>query len=167
MVQLFLELVVVDFGADLLHVDVRHLPLVEFLVANFGRNVLHQVMSRRCGLVGAWLRLVLNGKQRLGLRLVHGPHILGGVEARLIILSFRRVQTPVEHSRLRPAVNFVQRGAARLLVPALSSGLHLLIRHVNVAAKVVLVAIIIPQSLMHFIYDKNYVKTIMVIILLY
>ena len=131
MVQLFLELVVVDFGADLLHVDVRHLPLVEFLVANFGRNVLHQMMSRRCGLVGAWLRLVLNGKQRLGLRFVHGPHILGSVEARLIILSFRRVQTPapVERSRLRLAVNFVQRGAAHLLVPALSSGLHLLIRY--------------------------------------
>ena len=45
MVQLFLELVVVDFGADLLHVDVRHLPLVELLVANFGWDVLEQVRS--------------------------------------------------------------------------------------------------------------------------
>lgn len=153
MVQLFLELVVVDFGANLLHVDVRHLPLVELLVAYFGGDVLEKMRSCRSGLVGARMRLVLNGKQRLRLRLVHGADILGSVEAAWIILSFRRVQTPapIERSRLRPAVNFVQRGATRLLVPALSSSLHLLIRHVNVAAKVVLVAIIIPQSLMHFI----------------
>ena len=152
MVQLFLELVVVDFRADLLHVDVGHLPLVELLVSNFGWDVFQQMMSRRCRLVAAWLRLVLDGKQRLGLRLVHGPDILGGAKTCWSILSFRRVQTPapVERPRLRPTVNFVHRGATRLLVPALSSSLYLLIRHIYVAAKVALVPIIIAQSLMHF-----------------
>ena len=41
MVQLLLELVVVNFCADLLHVNICHLALVEFLVANFRRNMLH------------------------------------------------------------------------------------------------------------------------------
>ena len=87
------------------------------------------MMSWRCGLESAWLRLVMDGEHRLRLRLVHRPNILRSAKSCLIILSVYRIQTPapVECSSLWLRINLVQRGTAHLFVPTLSSGFHLLI----------------------------------------